>query len=238
MFELLDYFNKKSGNLTIESSSKNAIQVLTIHKSKGLEFPVVIIPFTNWHINNNIDSAYTWLDDIDLGEKKLNIFIGDMTNKSLKHLDKESVYINEQEEVLLDTLNLYYVAFTRAMDHLYIAFEENSKKNNLSSLIVSLIKEHNEYNLDTQSLHLSNPNELCSNDQQIIIDNSINFSINNNSSFTEFNKLDEHIQYSSATSFGTFFHDVISKVYDDFSYGYQYLNQKKLSPSIEESFDF
>ncbi len=238
MFELLDYFNKKSGNLTIESSAKNAIQVLTIHKSKGLEFPVVIIPFTNWHINNNIDSAYTWLDDIDLGEKKLNIFIGDMTNKSLKHLDKESVFINEQEEVLLDTLNLYYVAFTRAMDHLYIAFEENSKKNNLSSLMVNLIKEHNEYNLDTQSLHLSNPNELCSNDQQIIIDNSINFSINDNSSFSELNKLDDQIQYPSATGFGTFFHDVISKVYDDFSYGYQYLNQKKLSPSIEESFIF
>ena len=111
-------------------------------------------------------------------------------------------------------------------------------KNNLSSLIVSLIKEHNEYNLDTQSLHLSNPNELCNNDQQIIIDNSKNFSINKNSLFTEFNKLDEHIQYPSATSFGTFFHDVISKVYDDFSYGYQYLNQKKLSPSIEASFIF
>ena len=104
--------------------------------------------------------------------------------------------------------------------------------------MVKLIKEHNEYNLDTQSLHLSNPNELCSNDQQIIIDNSINFSINNNSSFTEFNKLDDQIQYRSATGFGTFFHDVISKVYDDFSYGYQYLNQKKLSPSIEESFIF
>ena len=138
----------------------------------------------------------------------------------------------------MDTLNLYYVAFTRAMDHLYIAFEENSKKNNLSSLMVNLIKEHNEYNLDTQSLHLSNPNELCSNDQQIIIDNSINFSINDNSSFTELNKLDDQIQYPSATGFGTFFHDVISKVYDDFSYGYQFLNQKKLSPSIEESFIF
>ena len=41
---------------------------------------MVIIPFTNWHINNNIDSAYTWLDDIDLGEKK-KIFSLDMTNK-------------------------------------------------------------------------------------------------------------------------------------------------------------
>ena len=37
-------------------------------------------------------------------------------------------------------------------------------------------------------------------------------------------------------SFGTFFHDVISKVYDDFSYGYQYLNQKMLNPSVEKSF--
>ena len=97
MFELLDYFEKKSDKLTIESSPKEAIQILTIHKSKGLEFPVVIIPYTNWHNSNNIDSAYTWLENIDLG-KKLNIFIGDMTNKSLNHLGKEFVYLKSKKK--------------------------------------------------------------------------------------------------------------------------------------------
>ena len=236
MFELLDYFDKKSDKLTIESSPKEAIQILTIHKSKGLEFPVVIIPFTNWHNSNNIDSAYTWLENIDLGEKKLNIFIGDMTNKSLNHLGKESVYLNEQEEVLLDTLNLFYVSFTRARDQLYVALEDNPQKNNLSNLIIDIIKKHKDYNLDTQLLQLNNENELASNDQLTLVDSSKNFSLNNNSLFFVVNKLDDQIQYPSAMSFGTFFHDVISKVYDDFSYGYQYLNQKMLNPSVENSF--
>ena len=48
MIELLEYYDEKSKKLTVENAPKNAIQILTIHKSKGLEFPVVIIPFTNW----------------------------------------------------------------------------------------------------------------------------------------------------------------------------------------------
>ena len=51
-----------------------------------------------------------------------------MSRKSLIHLDKENLYNEEQEEVLLDTLNLYYVAFTRAVDQLYISFIDNEKK--------------------------------------------------------------------------------------------------------------
>ena len=120
---------KNPKKLTVENTPKNAIQILTIHKSKGLEFPVVIIPFTNWDTKNALDSPYTWIHDVSIENRKLDLFIGEMSRKSLIHLDKESVCINEeQEEVLLDTLNLYYVAFTRAVDQLYISFIDNSKK--------------------------------------------------------------------------------------------------------------
>ena len=122
------------------------------------------------------------------------------------------------------------------MDQLYVALEDNPQKNNLSNLIVNIIKKHKEYNFDTQLLQLNNENELASNDQLTLVDSSKNFSLNNNSPFFVVNKLDDQIQYPSAMSFGTFFHDVISKVYDDFSYGYQYLNQKMLNPSVEKSF--
>jgi len=43
----LEYFrNELAENLFVQVSSSDSIRVLTIHKSKGLEFPVVIIPFS------------------------------------------------------------------------------------------------------------------------------------------------------------------------------------------------
>ena len=68
-----------------------------------------------------------------------------MSSKSLIHLDKEYLYVKEQEEVLLDTLNLYYVAFTRAIDQLYISFIDNEKKNDFPKQFVSCIKNNKNY---------------------------------------------------------------------------------------------
>ena len=66
MVQLLDYFQQKAGKLSVENAPKNAIQILTVHKSKGLEFPVVIVPFTNWGTKSNIDIPYTWVENINL----------------------------------------------------------------------------------------------------------------------------------------------------------------------------
>ena len=63
-----------------------------------------------------------------------------MSRKSLIHLDKEHLYNKEQEEVLLDTLNLYYVAFTRAVDQLYISFIDNEKKNDFQNNLYHVLK--------------------------------------------------------------------------------------------------
>ena len=90
------------------------------------------------------------------------------------------------------------------MDQLYVALEDNPQKNNLSNLIVNIIKKHKEYNFDTQLLQLNNENELASNDQLTLVDSSKNFSLNNNSPFFVVNKLDDQIQYPSAMSFALF----------------------------------
>ena len=73
MIELLEYYDEKSKKLTVENAPKNAIQILTIHKSKGLEFPVVIIPFTNWDTKNNLDSPYTWVHDVSIENRNLDL---------------------------------------------------------------------------------------------------------------------------------------------------------------------
>ena len=238
IFELLEYFKNKSGKLTIENNSKNAIQILTIHKSKGLEFPVVIVPLTNWHVNNSLDSPYEWVENIVLGEKDIELFFGEMSHKSLVHLGKEEIYKKEQEEVLLDTLNLYYVAFTRAVDQMYISFEDSDKKNNLSSLMVSVIKNHKNYNSDLQSLQLYNSEENCCKDIKKDIDNSDFLDLSNFKILNEAEKIKEHLSFASDLNFGTFFHDVMSKLFSDFSTAYYYLDQKKRTSTINDEYYF
>ena len=48
-----DYWNAKSDKLSIPSSKQNeAVQIMTIHKAKGLEFPIVLVPFANNQIGD------------------------------------------------------------------------------------------------------------------------------------------------------------------------------------------
>ena len=224
MIQLLDYFDEKSSKLSVENAPKNAIQILTVHKSKGLEFPVVIIPFTNWGLKSNLDAPYTWVKNIDLEDRNINLYIGEMSNRSLSHLDKKSVYEIEEKEVLLDTLNLYYVAFTRAIDQLYVSFENSDKKVNLPNLLSATIKDHLSFNEETNKLLISTNNEHprmpSSEDESISKVYNLIFDKDDN----YYNNIHGQLNFSSKENFGTFFHNVISKVYSDFSTGFDYLD--------------
>ncbi len=102
------------------SDDNNAVKILTIHKSKGLEFPVVIIPFLNWDLdhsatNENImwcqpgaEPPYNRLPVIPL-----------RYGKSLANTYWAMEYYDEKLKAFLDNLNLLYVAFTRPVDALF-----------------------------------------------------------------------------------------------------------------------
>ncbi len=224
MVQILDYFQEKAGKLSVENTPKNAIQILTVHKSKGLEFPVVIIPFTNWGSISNFDIPYTWVENIILEDRNIDLYIGEMSNRSLSHLDKKFLYENEEKEVLLDTLNLYYVAFTRSIDRLYVSFQNSDKKVNLPNLLTLTIKEHLSFNEENNNLIISNNKEkaskLDSSPQSLSNPYNLTFERDNN----YYNNIHVQINFSSKDNFGTFFHNVISKVYSDFSTGFDYLD--------------
>ncbi len=224
MIQLLDFFEEKASKLSVENAPKNAVQILTVHKSKGLEFPVVIIPFTNWGLKSNLDVQYTLVDNVNLEDRNIDRYIGEMSNKSLSHLDKKLVYEIEEKEVLLDTLNLYYVAFTRAIDQLYVSFENSDKKTNLSNLLTSTIKVHNYYMEENKNLLIYSKDEKLSMDFSESKSVSKVFNLTTNSDFNYYNNIHSNLKFSSKENFGTFFHNVISKVYSDFSSGLDYLD--------------
>jgi len=224
IIRLLDYFQEKANKLSVENAPKNAIQILTVHKSKGLEFPIVIVPFTNWASKSNLDIPYTWVENVNLEDRNIDLYIGEMSNRSLSHLDKKLVYEIEEKEVLLDTLNLYYVAFTRAIDQLYVSFKNSDKKVNLPNLLTATLKKNLSFNKENNKLLISNKKEKASKlisdfksvskPYNLIFDNDYNY----------YHNIHGHLNFSSKENFGTFFHNVISKVYSDFSTGFDYLD--------------
>ncbi|HEX5151713.1 MAG TPA: UvrD-helicase domain-containing protein [Parafilimonas sp.] len=106
----------------------DAVQVLTIHKSKGLAFRAVFVPFCTWDNKTKTNSVF-WVSAKDTAYHQL----GDMPLRFSESLARTSVAKEYFEELLysnMDSLNMLYVATTRAKDFLYMAtmFKKDDSK--------------------------------------------------------------------------------------------------------------
>jgi len=116
----LKYWEEEGSRKTLPSSeSADAVQVITIHKSKGLAFKVVMIPFCNWDINGKINTIF-WVPAANTPYHQLQR----IPLKYNSSLGQSSVAISYYEELLynnMDALNMLYVATTRTKEYLYIS---------------------------------------------------------------------------------------------------------------------
>lgn len=129
--EVLNYTTKKNNNLVdfiefwedkrvnaslIVPQGINAVSIMTIHRSKGLEFPVVILPFLDSRVDTSKKNLW-----IDLENGKIPELVSAIvpTNKELLETPYAHLYEEEKNKSLLDNLNVLYVALTRAEERIY-----------------------------------------------------------------------------------------------------------------------
>ena len=111
--------NSKAG---VENSVTDGIRLLSIHKSKGLEFHSVIIPFCDWKLEM---PDTLWCKPKEAPFNELPVVPVDYSSKLMETIYSDD-YKHEHLQNCVDNLNLLYVAFTRACKNLFIFGKANA----------------------------------------------------------------------------------------------------------------
>ena len=146
--DFLDYWDTNSAKLSIPSpEGKEAVRIMTIHTSKGLEFPVVIFPFAEENYSLG-PKEKIWLnaDEEQFGLPK--VLVDKNSNVSTYGEESALIYNQKKQEELLDDINVLYVAMTRAEEQLYVISGMQTKAkttgeypNNMATFFIKFLED-------------------------------------------------------------------------------------------------
>lgn len=143
--DFIEEWEDTLSNNTIQSDEVDGIRLITIHKSKGLEYDNVLIPFCDWELEKT-NGITIWCsgDDKEKPYGELPLIPVDYSSKMLGTVFEDD-YKEEHLQNTVDNMNLLYVAFTRAGKNLFITGKKykgkTSGKSERSYIIQYIIEE-------------------------------------------------------------------------------------------------
>lgn len=138
----LDVWEEKKSSLSIiVPDGIEAVKIITIHKAKGLQFPVVIYPFADAGLKLTKSKSWINLSYPELEELR-DVLV---STTSLQGTDFSQIYEIENQKSMLDLLNVLYVALTRPINRLYVfskdvKMDSKNEKINIAAFLKEFLK--------------------------------------------------------------------------------------------------
>ncbi|WP_188049501.1 UvrD-helicase domain-containing protein [Flavobacterium sp. GP15] len=164
--DFLNFWDKNAEKFSIPSpEGNNAVRIMTIHKSKGLEFPVVIFPFAEEDYNRKPkDKLWLNAEEEEFGLPK--VLIDNSSAVEGFGVAAAEVYNQKKQEELLDNINVLYVALTRAEEQLYVISNMNLSrkgeipKNNMCAFFINYLENKYVFDPEKSEYEFGNPTKL------------------------------------------------------------------------------
>lgn len=238
--EFLQFWDQQKDKPSINfGDSGNSIELLTIHKAKGLQYKIVFLPEMSWKLRA-VNNQFSWFSmenhPINLPYAPLKI------NKGLRKMGLDREFDDEENDNHFDNLNLAYVALTRAEEALFITTHNKSSGTVGSWMVEALdkmfddsthsdLKAKRETRESGQIITLGNLNEVENPGKKSIEDNNETepYPIHPWRKDLEF----ADIEKEGTQKIGNTFHELISKTQTVASFN-RLLNRKWKTGLISE----
>ncbi|MFV0248168.1 MAG: UvrD-helicase domain-containing protein [Tenacibaculum sp.] len=234
--DFLDYWETKKDSLSATfTQGIEAVQIMTIHKSKGLEFPIVIFPCElNIYYQKN---PKVWISHLPKSFKGFNKLLIPF-QKNVQYIKPNGIqlYQQQREELELDNLNLLYVALTRAVEQLYIISDKKIAKNGentdyYSGIFISYLKKLSLWNDDQTNYQFGTPNRKSKplkKESKTIVEKTLIDKPRNKYPIHTFNSIWFYKQLNTkqreAIKYGNLIHQMLSEIN----------TQKNISPTVKK----
>lgn len=223
--DFIEFWHKKENKFSIPSpEGGTAVKIMSIHKSKGLEFPVVIVPFLDHRIANTRDKIWLQHQEDFSGLSKI------LVNKSAKLSDlgaeANEQYLSKNQEDLLDIVNVLYVAFTRAEEQLHlISSLKIDKKGAYSMSYISgffgqFLESEQRFDPEKTCYEWGNPNKKSAHKTEVpdpnVLIQPVTIAFDpDNIKIAKREALQWDTKQGDAIEYGTILHEIIASITDD-----------------------
>lgn len=210
----------------VSTQNENAVQIMTIHKSKGLQFPVVIVPYDLYLYHQK--DVFVWHQQIPKEFNFDKFLVPPSNDLAFSSEYGKELYDENRSKLELDQINLTYVAYTRAVEQLYIITEYKGVNKTLgdystdytSGILIKYLQIQNKWQNDVYKYEFGAPKResTLKNEPiktQILADFSFDSWQSKNIQIVANSERLWDYNVSKALQMGTIIHQILSKIYDD-----------------------